>query len=65
MLWIGLRPSARNFGATLALSRYTPGSRDAARQTPDKGVQLMGLFSKDIKSMDDLFLHTLQDVYYA
>ena len=21
----------------------------------------MGLFSKDIKSMDDLFLHTLQD----
>ena len=25
----------------------------------------MGLFSKDIKSMDDLFLHTLQDVYYA
>jgi ferritin-like metal-binding protein YciE len=25
----------------------------------------MGLFSKDIKSMDDLFQHTLQDVYYA
>ncbi len=25
----------------------------------------MGLFSKDIKTMDDLFLHTLQDVYYA
>jgi ferritin-like metal-binding protein YciE len=25
----------------------------------------MGLFSKDIKSMDDLFLHVLQDVYYA
>jgi ferritin-like metal-binding protein YciE len=25
----------------------------------------MGLFSKDIKSMQDLFLHTLQDVYYA
>jgi ferritin-like metal-binding protein YciE len=25
----------------------------------------MGLFSKDIKSMKDLFLHTLQDVYYA
>jgi ferritin-like metal-binding protein YciE len=25
----------------------------------------MGLFSKDIKSMDDLFLHTLQDIYYA
>ena len=25
----------------------------------------MGLFSKDIKSMDDLFDHTLRDVYYA
>ena len=25
----------------------------------------MGLFSKDIKSMDDLFLHGLQDIYYA
>ena len=25
----------------------------------------MGLFSKDIETMDDLFLHVLQDVYYA
>ena len=25
----------------------------------------MGLFTKDIKTMEDLFLHTLQDVYYA
>jgi ferritin-like metal-binding protein YciE len=25
----------------------------------------MGLFSKEIKSMDDLFLHVLQDIYYA
>ena len=25
----------------------------------------MGLFSKDIKSMEDLFLHVLQDIYYA
>ena len=25
----------------------------------------MGLFTKDIKSMEDLFLHGLQDVYYA
>ena len=25
----------------------------------------MGLFFKDIKSMDDLFLHGLQDLYYA
>jgi len=25
----------------------------------------MGLFSKDIKTMQELFLHTLQDVYFA
>lgn len=25
----------------------------------------MGLFSKDIKTMDDLFVHMLRDIYYA
>lgn len=25
----------------------------------------MGLFTSDIKTFDDLFLHTLQDIYYA
>lgn len=25
----------------------------------------MGLFSKDLKTLDDLFVHTLQDIYYA
>ena len=25
----------------------------------------MGLFSKDIQTMDDLFLHLMQDIYYA
>jgi ferritin-like metal-binding protein YciE len=25
----------------------------------------MGLFSKDIKTLDDLFVHTLRDIYYA
>ena len=25
----------------------------------------MGLFSKEIKTMDDLFLYTLQGIYYA
>ena len=25
----------------------------------------MGLFSKDIRTLDDLFVHTLQDIYYA
>ena len=30
-----------------------------------KGTLQMGLFSKDIKTMDDLFLHVVQDIYYA
>ena len=25
----------------------------------------MGLFTKDIKTMNDLFIHQLQDIYYA
>jgi ferritin-like metal-binding protein YciE len=25
----------------------------------------MGFFSSDIKTMDDLFVHTLRDIYYA
>jgi ferritin-like metal-binding protein YciE len=25
----------------------------------------MGLFSRNIQSFDDLFLHTLRDIYYA
>ena len=25
----------------------------------------MGLFSKDIKTLDDLFIHGLRDIYYA
>src|ERR1700752_616440 len=25
----------------------------------------MGLFTQDIKTLDDLFVHTLQDIYYA
>ena len=25
----------------------------------------MGIFTKDVKTMDDLFLHQLQDIYYA
>jgi ferritin-like metal-binding protein YciE len=30
-----------------------------------KGMNVMGFFSKDIKTMDDLFVHTLRDIYYA
>jgi len=31
----------------------------------NKRTRPMGLFTKDIKTMDDLFLHQLQDIYYA
>jgi len=30
-----------------------------------EGAGAMGLLSKDIKTLDDLFVHTLQDIYYA
>jgi len=29
------------------------------------GTTAMGLFTKDIKTMNDLFVHQLQDIYYA
>ena len=32
---------------------------------PARRNRAMGLFSKDIKTLDDLFVHTLQDIYYA
>jgi ferritin-like metal-binding protein YciE len=32
---------------------------------PQDKDQAMGLFTKDIRTMEDLFLHTLQDIYYA
>jgi hypothetical protein len=30
-----------------------------------RGISAMGLFTKDIKTMNDLFVHQLQDIYYA
>jgi ferritin-like metal-binding protein YciE len=35
------------------------------RTIKNRKVTPMGLFSKDIKNMDDLFVHTLRDIYYA
>jgi ferritin-like metal-binding protein YciE len=35
------------------------------RACTKKGMDAMGFFSKDIKTMDDLFVHTLRDIYYA
>jgi ferritin-like metal-binding protein YciE len=39
---------------------------DAPHDTrPLQKEPAMGLFSKDIKTMDELFLHVVQDIYYA
>src|SRR5882724_8886627 len=32
---------------------------------PNKRDHTMGLFTKDIKTMNDLFVHQLRDIYYA
>jgi ferritin-like metal-binding protein YciE len=40
-------------------------SASAAPASQEKGNTVMGLFSKDIKNMNDLFVHTLRDIYYA
>jgi ferritin-like metal-binding protein YciE len=38
----------------------------ALQQSPtEHRSTAMGLFTKDIKTLDDLFVHTLQDIYYA
>src|ERR1700752_1186758 len=37
----------------------------ASHAFQDQEESTMGLFSKDIKTMNDLFVHQLQDVYYA
>src|SRR5215470_15785975 len=44
------------------------GERRQGRRTPRSSNSKdspMGLFTKDVKTMNDLFLHQLQDVYYA
>jgi ferritin-like metal-binding protein YciE len=52
--------------ATLAHETAASGARPSQQQmSKDKEKLPMGLFTKDIKTMNDLFLHTLQDIYYA
>jgi ferritin-like metal-binding protein YciE len=45
------------------LQNRTGGYRAGA--TTHFGSRIMGLLTKPIKNLDDLFVHTLQDVYYA
>jgi ferritin-like metal-binding protein YciE len=51
------------------ISNRTSGHADDRRPRryvpATKGTRAMGLFTKDIKTMNDLFVHQLQDIYYA
>src|SRR5205085_10337261 len=42
-----------------------PGTTRAVMFPEQKRIQAMGLFTKDIKTMNDLFVNQLQDIYYA
>jgi ferritin-like metal-binding protein YciE len=42
-----------------------PASMSDTTATRTQKGGTMGLFSKDIKTMNDLFVHTLRDIYYA
>jgi ferritin-like metal-binding protein YciE len=57
----------RNFGrgSHVGIARDTSSHRARRVSPPNQTEEPMGLFTKDIKSMDDLFIHVLQDIYYA
>jgi hypothetical protein len=40
-------------------------ANDPDMKTPPTQEEIMGLFTRDIKTMDDLFVHMLRDIYYA
>src|SRR5207302_11203758 len=51
---------------TLAISKVRLQRRTVPhREANSRRMDPMGLFSKDVKTMDDLFVHTLRDMYYA
>jgi ferritin-like metal-binding protein YciE len=47
---------------TLRFAERPPNPRNLSSTGKDYA---MGFFSKDIETMDDLFVHTLRDIYYA
>jgi ferritin-like metal-binding protein YciE len=47
------------------LNPRPPRTREIPAITDNRKGQAMGIFTKDIKTFDDLFLHQLQDIYYA
>jgi ferritin-like metal-binding protein YciE len=44
---------------------YVRPEKPAPCMFPKRRMTAMGLFTKDIKTMNDLFVHQLQDIYYA
>jgi ferritin-like metal-binding protein YciE len=61
-----------NLAITWLARSYQQSNISAYRETgcaavfpKPKGMRVMGLFTKDIKTMNDLFVHQLQDIYYA
>lgn len=63
----GIRPGGieRVPGTESTFSRWLPVRLHSRNSSEIRKANAMGIFSKDIKTMDDLFLHTLQDIYYA
>jgi ferritin-like metal-binding protein YciE len=50
----------------LAQPRPFASGAEISQSAPNRqGVKQMGFFSKDITTLDELFIHTLQDIYYA
>src|SRR3569623_3369877 len=52
-------------GRSPLIEQFTPGGRAQTPPGPSIKEPSMGLFSKDIKTLNDLFVHQLQDIYYA
>src|ERR687887_1940783 len=47
------------------MERAFPAGKGPRLHVPKQRTSAMGLFTQDIKTMNDLFVHQLQDIYYA
>ncbi|MCP1966918.1 ferritin-like metal-binding protein YciE [Bradyrhizobium elkanii] len=59
------RPTIIIFPAGCGVHAQEPARRACVPPALGARSGVMGLFTKDIKTMDDLLLHGLQDIYYA
>src|SRR5579862_3170574 len=66
-LAVGNQAVFRNISRRLHVAVGTPRRARSCHLQPmqTKELTAMGLFTKDIKTMEDLFVHTLRDIYYA